>query len=179
MNKYCHQISGFFSHRDQAEAAYSRLVDQGINKEQLTLRRTDFAADQSAANNESSNHVLKTIMINIVFGVVIGSIVGMLVELSLIASNINLFVASPFIGPVVLIGWGASIGGFIGAVVGAMKKNQLLTQMAEEAILHGQFALVVETHDRQQTSTAKTVMKTAVGGYKNSRDTEVTGHRYE
>lgn len=179
MNKFCHHISGFFSHRDQAEAAYSRLVTQGIHKDQLTLRHADFASDQSYANNESSNYVLKTIIIHIVFGVVIGSMVGMLVELALIASNINLFVASPLIGPVVLIGWGASLGGFIGAVIGAMKKNQALTQMTEEAILHRQFALVVETHDRKQTSTAKSVIKDAVGGYKNVRDLEVKGHDYE
>lgn len=179
MSKYCHQISGFFHFKSQAEIAYSSLIAQGINKNQLSLHRADFALDNNSASNESSINAFASILLSVAFGVAIGSIVGMLVELSLIASNINLFVASPFIGPVVLIGWGASIGGFIGAVVGAMKKNQLLTQMAEEAILHGQFALVVETHDRQQTSTAKTVMKTAVGGYENIRDTEVTGHRYE
>lgn len=169
MRQYHHQISGFFSHRDQAEDAYSKLIQQGIAQDQLTLRAADSAPFPNAAGNHSSNDVLKAVLISTAIGAVIGSIAGIVVELALMAANINLFVASPLIAPLVLIGWGASIGGFIGAAMGAMKKNRPLTQLVQESILNGQFALVVDTHNRQQTSTAKAVLETMVGGYKNAR----------
>lgn len=171
MRQYHHQISGFFSHRDQAETAYAELLKQGITTTQLTLRDTDSTppASASLAGNESSNDVLKSVLISTAIGVAIGSVAGIVVELALTAANINLFVASPLIAPLVLIGWGASIGGFIGAAIGAMKKNQPVTQLVQEAILTGQIALVVDTHNRQQTVAAKTVMNSAVGGYKNVR----------
>lgn len=171
MRQYHHQISGFFSHRDQAETAYAQLLKQGIAAAQLTLRDTDSTppAIASRAGNQSSNAVLKSVLMSTAIGVAIGSVAGIIVEVALIAANINLFVASPLIAPLVLIGWGASIGGFIGAATGAMKKNRPLTQLVQEAILTGQIALVVDTHSRQQTLAAKTVMDAAVGGYKNVR----------
>ncbi len=171
MRQYHHQISGFFSHRDQAEDAYSKLIQQGITQDQLTLRDADSAPfpNAAAAGNQSSNDVLKAVLISTAIGAVIGSIAGIVVELALMAANINLFVTSPLIAPLVLIGWGASIGGFIGAAMGVMKKNRPLTQLVQESILNGQFALVVDTHNRQQTSTAKAVLEATVGGYKNAR----------
>jgi hypothetical protein len=171
MRQYHHQISGFFSHRDQADAAYEQLLKQGITAAQLTLRDTDSTppATASLAGNQSSNDVLKSVLISTAIGVAIGSVAGIVVELALMAANINLFVASPLIAPLVLIGWGASIGGFIGAAIGAMKKNQPLKQLIQEEILTGQIALVVDTHNRQQTSAAKAVMDATVGGYKNVR----------
>lgn len=171
MRQYHHQISGFFSHRDQAESAYAQLLQQGITAAQLTLRDTDSTppAATTLAGNQSSNDVLKSVLISTAIGVAIGSAAGIVVELALTAANINLFVASPLIAPLVLIGWGASIGGFIGAAIGVMKKNRPLTQRVQEAILNGQIALVVDTHDRQQTAAAKAVMDAAVGGYKNVR----------
>lgn len=171
MRPYHHQISGFFSHRDQAETAYAELLKQGIAATQLTLRTTDSTSPASAslAGNQSSNDVLKSVLISTAIGVAIGSVAGLLVQLALTAANINLFVASPLIAPLVLIGWGASIGGFIGATIGAMKKKHSVTQLVQEVILTGQIALVVDTHNRQQTATAKAVMDSAVGGYKNVR----------
>lgn len=170
MRQYHHQISGFFSHRDQAETAYAQLLKQGITVAQLTLKDTDPTASSAAlAGKQSSNDVLKSVLISTAIGVAIGSVVGVLVELALTAANINLFVASPLIAPLVLIGWGASIGGFIGAVMGVMKKNRPLAQLVQNAILTGQITLVVDTLNRQQTVAAKAVMDAAVGGYKNVR----------
>lgn len=169
MRQYHHQISGFFSHRDQAEDAYSKLIQQGITQDQLTLRDADSPPNAVAAGNQSSNDVLRSVLISAAIGAAIGSVAGIVVELALMAANINLFVTSPLIAPLVLIGWGASIGGFIGAAIGAMKKNQPLTQLVQKSILNGQFALVVDTHNRQQTSAAKAVLEAAVGGYKNAR----------
>ncbi|MDZ4262899.1 MAG: hypothetical protein U1B30_11290 [Pseudomonadota bacterium] len=171
MRQYHHQISGFFSHRDQAETAYAELLKQGIAAAQLTLRDTDSTPSPTAslADNQSSNDVLKAVLVSTAIGVGIGSAAGLAAQLALTAANINLFIASPLIAPLVLIGWGASIGGFIGAVMGTMKKRQSLTQLVQEKILNGQIALVVDTHDRQQTAAAKAVMDSAVGGYKNVR----------
>lgn len=171
MRPYHHQISGFFSHRDQAETAYAQLLKQGITATQLTLRETDSSPSiaTSPAGNQSSNDVLRSVLICTAIGVAIGSASGIAIELILMAANINLFVASPLIAPLILIGWGASIGGFIGATIGVMKKNKPITHLVQESILAGQIALVVDTHDRKQTTAAKAVMDAAVGGYKNVR----------
>lgn len=167
MNKYCHQISGFFLFKDQAEIAYSSLIAQGINKNQLSLHRADFALEYNSASNESSINTFASILLSVAFGVAIGSIAGMLADLIFLASNNNVFVTNGLITPTVLLGWCAGLGGLIGLITGSMQKRQLLAQMAEEATLHGQFAIVVKTHDQQQTTMATSVIKTAIGSYKN------------
>lgn len=167
MSKYCHQISGFFPFKSQAEIAYSSLIAQGINKNQLSLHRADFALDNNSASNESSINVFTSMLLSVAFGVAIGSIAGMLADLIFLASNNNVFASNGLITPTVLLAWCACLGGLIGLITGSIQKRQLLAQMAEEATLHGQFAIVVETHDQQQTAIATSVIKTAIGSYKN------------
>jgi hypothetical protein len=178
MNKYCHQISGFFLFKNQAETAYSRLIDQGIKQNQLKLHRADFASDCNLVTNERSN-VFTSILLSVAFGVAIGSIAGMLADLIFLASNNNVYATNALITPTVLLGWCAGLGGLIGLVTGSIQKKQILAQMSEEAFLHGQFAVVVETHNHQQTSTVKSVMTAAVGGHKNIHDIKVKRHSYE
>lgn len=171
MLHYRQQISGFFSHRGQAETAYAQLMMQGITAAQLTLKDTDTTppATASLAGNHSSNDVLKSVLISGALGVMVGAVAGMVLELSLIAANIHIFITNPLIAPLVLIGWGASLGGLIGAIIAAMKKNQPLPLLIQKSILNSRFVLVAETHTKQQTTAAKLIMETAWGGYKNVR----------
>jgi hypothetical protein len=168
MKKYCHQVSGFFPNRDQAEAICSTLINSGIAKDQLTLRRTDLVSSLNGDEDGLTNAMLISIMGTIVSGTAVGAVIGVTAGLAL--NPIDIYLATPLITPMILIGWGASMGAFIGAVIGAKKKNQQLTQMGEEAILYRQFAVVVETHDRQQTCAVKSIMDIATEKYKNKRN---------
>ena len=42
-------------------------------------------------------------------------------QVALVATNVSLFIASPLLAPLMMLGWGASIGGLLGATVGAVK----------------------------------------------------------
>lgn len=172
MNYYRQQISGFFSHRGQAETAYAQLMMQGITAAQLTLKDTEATPPGTAslAGNHSSHDVLKSVLISGAIGVMAGAVAGMVLELSLIAANTHLFITNPLIVPQVLVGWGASLGGLIGVIIATMKKNQPLPLLLQKNILDKRFVLVVETHTRQQTSAAKLILETAWGGYKNVRE---------
>ncbi len=168
MKKYCTHVSGFFSRRDHAETVYSTFINNGIEKEQLTLRRADFTLDRNQTDDDGAYAILVSIMGAIISGIAVGTLIGVTAGLALNYANINLI--APLITPMIFIGWGASMGGCIGAVIGAKKKHQLLTQMTEDAILYKQFALIVTTRNRQQTSTVKSMMETAISSYKLLRD---------
>jgi LytS/YehU family sensor histidine kinase len=168
MKKYCRHVSGFFSNRDQAEAICSTLVNSGIDKEQLTLRRTNLVSNLSGDTDGITTAMLTSIMGTIVTGTAIGAVIGVTAGLAL--NPVDAYSATPLITPMILIGWGASMGAFIGAVIGAKQKNQHLTKMGEETILYRQFTVIVETHDRQQTSTVKSIMDVAAEKSKNRRN---------
>ncbi|MDP1610942.1 MAG: hypothetical protein Q8M11_07765 [Sulfuritalea sp.] len=94
----------------------------------------------------------------------------MLGELALVAANVSLFIASPLIAPLAMLGWGASLGGLVGAAVGAeshdgtkTEKKGTFSALIRDAISSGQVVLVAETRTAQETERARQVMRAAVG----------------
>jgi len=173
MNEYRHHVSGFFAHREEAESAFSRLVEQGLPREQLRIFATDPATTNTAPK-EGSNEVLKDVFVDGAIGTAVGTGIGALGQIALVAANVSLFFASPLIAPLVMLGWGASIGGFIGAVVGAMpgagNKEGWLSDLIGDAISSGQVVLVAETRTEQETAIAREVIQASVG---DSTDTNM------
>jgi dolichol kinase len=83
---------------------------------------------------------------------------------------VSLFIASPLIAPLAMLGWGASLGGLVGAAVGAesragnkKEKTGTFSALIRDAILSGQVVLVAETRTELETAGARQVMKASVG----------------
>ena len=166
MDEYRHHVSGFFTHREQAENALSRLVEQGLPHERLRLFATDPAASDSAPK-EGSNAVLQDVLVDATIGTAVGTGIGALGSVALAAASVSLFVASPLVAPLMLLGWGASVGGLIGAAAGATPgagdKDGWLSDLIGDAIASGQVVLVVETRTPQETAIAAEVIRASLG----------------
>jgi hypothetical protein len=80
---------------------------------------------------------------------------------------VSLFIASPLLAPLVMLGWGASLGALVGAAAGASagpeKKEGWLSDLVGDAIASGQVVLVAETRTEQETAIAREVIQAAVG----------------
>lgn len=170
MNEYRHHVSGFFAHRNQAEAAFSRLVERGMPSEQLQL----FDAESGPAVTEiegKDSTLLTNVLVDGAIGTAVGGGIGALAQLAIVAANVSLFVASPLIAPLVMLGWGASLGAFVGAAAGANAgfghKEGWLADLIRDAIASGQVVLVAETRTEQETEVARDVIATSVGDVKD------------
>lgn len=170
MNDYCHYVSGFFAHREEAEAALSRLVGRGLPHESLQL----FDANSGPAVAEpkgESNEVLTNVLVDSAIGTAVGTGLGALGQLALVAANVTLFVASPLVAPLAMLGWGATMGAVVGAVAGAEKgvehKEGWLADLVRDAVASGQVVLVVKTGSEQETVIAREVIGDAVGEFKD------------
>ncbi len=164
MAKYLHHVSGFFANREEADRAFSRLIEQALPRERLQIFGPD-SAPPPPASKADSDEVLKDVIVDGAIGTAIGAGIGTLGELALVAANVSLFVASPLVAPLMLMGWGASVGGLIGAAAGAAKKEGPLSALILDAISSGQVVLVAETQTEQETAIAREVIQVAVGGY--------------
>jgi len=163
---YSHHVSGFFPRRADAEMALSRLVAQGLLPERLHV--LDSSAVQPAASPKAtSNGVLKDMLVDGAIGTAVGTGIGALAGIALVAANVSLFVASPLIAPLAMLGWGASLGGFIGATAGAGDKKGGFSALIDDAISSGQFVLLAETRSEQQTAIARKIIEAAVGDCKD------------
>jgi hypothetical protein len=165
MPQYHHRISGSFSHRNQAEKAYATLLLQGIPAKQLRLSDSDLKSTLITAWTEQGNNsnILVTVLVSGTIGTLIGVFVGMTIELAMI--NTSLFIASPLTVPLVLMGWGACIGGFTGIAIGAIKQRKPLARLLQKDSC--QTLLTVDSHSWQQTSAAKSVLILSAKGYQN------------
>lgn len=174
MNSYRHFVSGFFAHREEAETARSKLGDRGLPLKRMQI----FAAESAPPGTEpkdDNNNVLKNVIKDAAIGTTVGTGIGALAEVVLVAANVSLFVASPLVAPLAMLGWGASLGGIVGGAAGTLsprrtkgnKKEGMLSSLIQDAMLSGQVVLVVETRTERETAIARDIMQVAIGEYKD------------
>lgn len=169
MDEYRHHVSGFFAHREEAESVFSRLVERGLPRERLQIFAADPTAPPAPAPLAESNEVLKDMVVDGAIGSAVGTGIGALGSVAL--ANVSLFIASQLLAPLVMLGWGASLGGLVGAAVGASagleKKEGGLSDLVGDAIASGQVVLVAETRTAQETAIAREVIQASVGDSKD------------
>jgi hypothetical protein len=170
MNEYRHHVSGFYIRRDDAESTLSKLVELGLPRERLHIFTAD-STSASPAQEAKSDGVLKDVLVDGAIGTAVGTGIGALGSVALAATSVSLFIASPLVAPLMLLGWGASIGGLIGAAAGATEgdgnKDGWLSDLVGDAIANGHVVLIAETRTEQETTTAREVIQASVGEYRD------------
>lgn len=171
MDEYRHHVSGFFATREEAYAAFSKLVEKGLPRDRLQIFAADSAAPPAPAPQAESNEVLKNVLVDGAIGTAVGTGIGALAEVGLVAASVTLFVASPLLAPLAMLGWGASLGALVGAAAGASagpeKKEGWLSDLVRDAISSGQVVLVAATRTEQETAIARDVIRAFVGDSKD------------
>lgn len=169
-----HFISGFFANKEEAERTLAVLIERKFPSERVSIFKTESEAALSKTE-EKSNEVLKDILVDGAIGAGVGTGIGALVQVALVATNVTLFIASPLIAPLALLGWGASLGALAGTTIGskvaADDKGGKFSDMIRDAISSGQVVLVAETTTEAETKLATEVIEAAVGNHKDSSST--------
>ncbi|HEX5277916.1 MAG TPA: hypothetical protein VFW42_09630 [Fluviicoccus sp.] len=169
MNTFPHTVAGFFGNRQEAVSVLNRLQDRGIPHDHLLIpandQMTETTSDQSV-DNPNSHATYKAILSNGIIGTVIGGGLGAAGELALVAANVSLFVASPIIAPLVMIGWGASVGALLGTTAGMVGENQVVqkpfSEVVDAAMENGYTVLIVHAVSEAETVLAREVLGSAV-----------------
>jgi hypothetical protein len=157
MDKYLHRVVGLYSSRAVAEAVRDELLahDLAPNQIRLIAPGSGAAGPDAAAD---SDDVLKDLLRDGAIGTAVGTAAGAGVSIALAAANLTLFIASPALGALYLLGWGASVGGVIGAFVGAERSKGDVHHLIVDALASGQFVLVVHANTEIQTSQAQRII---------------------
>lgn len=79
-------------------------------------------------------------------------------SIALSVAQLTLFVAGPVLGVQYLIGWGAGLGGLVGAVVGAERSSVDVSTLVTDALANGQAVLEAHAHTEAETSPAQAVV---------------------
>lgn len=174
MNQYHHHVSGIFQRHAEAEAALLRLEEKGLPLKNMQIYENNFSVPKASTQGQS-NEVLKNMVVKGGVGTAVGVGLGALAQIALVATNVTLFIASPLIAPLAMLGWGATLGATVGAAIGAVKsdvsqpkeKEGWFSDFISDAIENGQVVLVVKTLTKEETELAGEVIKLSVNNYKD------------
>lgn len=174
MDLYRHHVSGIFQRHAEALVAFTHLKDQGIPVKRMQIFEHEIALPASSTQAKS-NKVLKNMVVKGSAGAVVGAGIGALAQVGLVAANVTLFIASPLVAPLAMLGWGATVGATAGATIGAIKKDHKedaekdgwFSDFVRDAIASGQVVLVVETRSKEETALASEIMKLSVNNYQD------------
>ena len=156
MENYQHRVYGLYANRQEAEQIRAQFLQQGFKPQQLQL------VDQSKSGKEitpDSDEVRNEVVIDGAIGTAAGAGIGALGEVALAAANVSLFIASPVLGTLMMIGWGAAVGGLVGAAVGAgTEDTKRFSDIVQDAVKSGHAALIVYAMNEEQTTQAQAVI---------------------
>ena len=166
MDAYRHHVAGFFASIEDARRVRAELVGDGLDPGRVLMLDAGSAPYGTEPQTQSDN-ALKSMLADGAVGAAVGTGIGALGELALVAANVSLFVASPIVAPLVMMGWGASLGGFLGAAAGAgsdaVSRSGNFSALIRDAIASGNAVVVAETHTTDETARARAVIEAAVG----------------
>lgn len=165
MHAYRHYVSGFFATRAEAHRALSALIERGLSRARLRIFDNQSGLPAQAAK-ASSEEFLKDKPVD---GAIAGTGLGLLVGATLVATNVSLFIARPLIAPLAILGWGSSLGGFLGAARGPGNETRPFSDLLGDAIANGLIVLLADTRTELEASVAGELLKAAVDDYDDTR----------
>lgn len=162
-----HKVAVPYTTQDEAERVRQYLIDGGIAASDVALLKDLPLLPDAGGNDE----VLKDMLVDGAIGTAVGTGVGAIGTVMLWAASVTLFVASPVVAPLAMLGWFASVGGIAGAVAGAISqenkkgKEGKFSELVMDAIQSGNVVLVVYTHDETDKARAKDIIGQSLTGY--------------
>ncbi|MCB5184205.1 hypothetical protein LG201_03200 [Methylobacillus gramineus] len=152
---YLDSVTGIYPALEDAHAVAKQLIAKGIGEDQIQIaaaRTSDIKSD------EDSNEVLKNVVVDSAIGTTVGAGIGALGQIAIVAANVSLFVASPIMAPLAMIGWGAMVGGFIGAANGISNQDRYFSDLVQDAVNQGNSVLIANTKTEKETELARAVI---------------------
>jgi hypothetical protein len=162
MGNYLHRVLGLYAVRAEAESVFDQLVQRGIPPEKVTILEPG-RDDGNGEAKADSDDVLKELLREGAIGAAVGTLAGAAGTIALAAANITLFIASPVLGALYLLGWGASLGGFAGAVAGSQRSKGDVSDLIRDALASGHVVLVAHTATEEQTTRAQQIIGASMG----------------
>lgn len=156
MENYQHRVYGLYANRHEAEQIRAQLLQKGFKPEQMELIGKSQSDEEIRPD---SDEVRNEVVIDGAIGTAAGAGIGALGEVALAAANVSLFIASPVLGTLMMIGWGAAVGGLVGAAVGAgTEDTKRFSDIVQDAVKSGHAALIVYAMNEEQTTLAQAVI---------------------
>lgn len=171
MKNHLHRVVGVYETRVVAEWVRGDIVLQGLAPEKVSILEPASAAMGPGAGagrpdlTPDSDDVLREMLRDGAIGTAVGTVVGAVGTVALSIANISLFIASPVVGALSMLGWGASLGAVVGAVAGAQNHKGAVADLVNDALENDHVVLVAHTDNEQQTRIVKQIVEESMSEF--------------
>ncbi len=155
-----HRVSALYPNLVAAKQVRKNLLASGFAEQAIRIRhKASASASVQASQDDLSDDVINEVVADSAIGAAVGAGIGAIGTVILIASSETLFIASPLIAPLALIGHLAAVGGLLGGTLGAADKTHKYSDVVEEAIRAGNVLLQVHTYSPTEIVRAKEIIQ--------------------
>lgn len=166
-----HTVSAIYPSRAEAEGVRQHLIERGFAESAVRIIGDASESQTWAGTDETGrDEVLRDVLVDGAIGTAVGTGVGVIGTVAIAAAGVTLFVASPVVAPLAMLGWFAGLGGVIGAAVGANRKEGSdaregkLSELVMDAIEEGNTAVVVRTQGEAERELATRIITDSLQG---------------
>ena len=153
-----YKIAAIYADAETARAAQAALHEAQLGDVQIFYLHPDNLAPQQAIEPEqraTRNHFIEDILAGTGVGTVIGA-----AGAGVIAATLpSLFVSVPVVGPLMVAGYGATLGATAGAIKGLRVKEGILAAVVQDALRTGSHVVLVHAVDEATREHAEAVVE--------------------
>lgn len=160
-------LTVLFKNPSEAEKVYTQLLNQGYEKEDISLAMSEQTKDQYFSNkdinksisNERSN-ILEGTGVGGTIGATVGAISAALAAAgtSLVIPGLGIVVSGALAASLAGAGAGATAGGIVGALIGAGLADDT-AQACENELKEGNVLLALKTESEEEAQQVKTKLQ--------------------
>jgi hypothetical protein len=169
-----HTVSAIYPSRAEAEGVRQHLTEEGFLLANIRIVGDSSEALWPDADDAGRDEVLRDVLVDGAIGTAVGTGVGVVGTVALAEASVTLFVASPVVAPLAMLGWFAGLGGVVGAAIGAgvgtghtedgKEREGRFSELVMDAIEEGNTALVVRTWNDTDRERAKGIIMASLQG---------------
>ena len=157
MKNYLHRLLGLYTTRAAAETVRDQLVECGLPAKKVKILEPGHGG-AGMTTQADSDDVLQEMLREGMIGTVIGTLAAAAGTIAMAAAKIGLFASSPLLGALIMLGWGATIGGFVGAAAGARSSKGAAPDLVNLSLASGHVVIVAHTSTEAQTRLARQIL---------------------
>ena len=158
---YPYKVAAVYPDSAAAEAAVHDLNIANLGDvEVVQLEPGTNQADQ--AIEPEGEQTRDTVVNDTVTGSAVGTAAGAVVTGAAALGTPALFISAPVVGPLMLLGYGAMIGGTVGAIRGLKLRENMLSGLVKDALKEGYHVVIIHAASEQEQQRVQDVINTTM-----------------
>ena len=155
---YSNTIASVYPDEDSAQSAVKDLRDANIDGIVVRHMKPEASDDIERVIEPDAEAVPGNVVKTSAVGGGAGTVAGAAVAGTAAVMAPTLFVSAPVIGPLMVLGYGAVIGGTVGAVKGLRLRTGMLSGLVKDALKDGHHVVIVHTASDEAQHDAETII---------------------